>query len=430
VKRTCRLFIGAGLLTYLWIALFSLVYRVTGVRATDYVGQIGPDVEAQLAYIRDALHAPNSVALRQPSSVWVVFAHTLYGFALVNTVLLDPENKARRADAVRELEWILERLTLPQARQGFAHTQVPYGVFYLGERNLTLAGLMLIDPHPDPDYEREYHRTSRLLYDAFVASPSAHLDTFPGHAWPADNVPALYSLVVHDRLYGTDYGRAAARWVERMAATLDPDTGLMASKIDYGSGEPLDVPRGCGTSFTFAFLPDIAPDFARTQYAAYRRHFFKTTLGFAGIREYPANRGRRADTDSGSILLQVGAAATGIGIAATKAVGDDAAFESIVRLAEIIGLPVRYRGRKSYLLGQLLVGDELQAWSKTITPWSTVPTGGSVRPDPKWPPLESVSLAYFYGIAGLTGGVLFLLTASTVRRIRCRRDSRGTARGE
>jgi hypothetical protein len=190
-----RLLLGASLLAYLWVALFGLVFRVTGVRAADYRGQVGPDVEAQLAFIRDTLHAPGSAALRQPNSVWTVFAHTLYGFTLVHTVLQEPDNQARRAGAIRELEWILEQLERPEAMQDFADTQVPHDVFYLGERNLTLAGLMLIGPDPNPDYEREYHHASRLLYEAFMASPSAHLDTFPGHAWPANNVPALYSLV-------------------------------------------------------------------------------------------------------------------------------------------------------------------------------------------------------------------------------------------
>ena len=64
-------------------------------------------------------------------------------------------------------------------------------------------------------------------------------------------------------------------------------------------------------AFTFAFLPDFSPQFAASQYAAYRQQFFKTTLGFIGIREYPPGRGRGADIDSGPIFLEVGAAATG-----------------------------------------------------------------------------------------------------------------------
>lgn len=106
-----------------------------------------------------------------------------------------------------------------------------------------------------------------------------------------------------------------------MAATLDPGTGLMISRVDYASGDVLDLPRGCALSLTFAFLPDFAPDFAQNQYAAYRQHFFKTTLGFAGIREYPPDRQRGADSDSGVIFREVGAAATGIGIAGTRAMG-------------------------------------------------------------------------------------------------------------
>jgi hypothetical protein len=205
-----------------------------------------------------------------------------------------------------------------------------------------------------------------------------------------------------------------------MAATLDPETGLMVAKVDCGTGEAVNVPRGCGLSFTLAFLPDFAPQFARTQYAAYRQHFFKPTLGFAGIREYPAGRGRGADIDSGPIVLDVGAGATGLGIPAARAMGDDSTFESLVRLAEIIGFPVQLRGQKSYLLGQLLIGDVIQVWGKTITPWTTTPTGEHIASSSEWPPAESISLVPFYGIASLAGSILSLSTVSLCHRIRHR----------
>ena len=398
-----KLALSALLLLYLWVALLSLVVRVSRIQAADYQGRVGPDVDAQLTYIQARLRQLDNEALGQLGPVRAVFVHTLYGFSVVNTILLDPDNPARRAEAVRELEWVLERLWDPAITAGYSPTQVPYGVFYLGQRNLILAGLRLIDPTPDPADEQAFHDTSRQLYEAFMASPSAHLETWPGGTWPADNVAALYSLVLHDRLYGTTYRAAADRWVEVMTATRDPATGLMMSRVDYATGEMLDLPRGCALSFTFAFLPDFAPDFARIQYEAYRHYFFKTTLGFAGIREYPPDRQRGADSDSGLIFREVGAAATGIGIAGTKAMGDMATFESIVQLSEIIGLPVHRNGQKSYLLGQLLIGDIFQVWGKTITPWKISNDKVSL---PAWSPLPSASLSYFYGIAAIVGAIL------------------------
>ncbi len=412
-----RVLLAACVLLYLWTALGSLVFRVTSVQLENYDGQIGPDVEAQLAFIRTVLHEHETLAQEQPLPDWVVFVHTFYGFSLVNTVLLDPDSQPRRADAVAELEWVLERLNIPEAKGSYPHTQVPHGVLYLGERNLTLAGLALIDPALDAEREQEFHHTSRLLYKAFMDSPSANLDTYPGHCWPTDNVPALYSLLVHDRLYGTNYSQAAARWVEMMQALLDPDTGLMPAKIDYHTARVLNVPRGCALSFTFIFLPDLDPRFAETQYAAYRQHYLKSTLGFAGLREYPPGIGRRADVDSGPIIREVGAAATGIGIGAAKAMGDAGTFESIVQLSEIIGLPVQRGGQKSYLLGRLPIGDIIQVWGKTITPWSPSPAKDQASENP-WPAIGSISLTPFYGIACLVGGLLLLFSVALIRRIR------------
>ena len=90
--------------------------------------------------------------------------------------------------------------------------------------------------------------------------------------------------------------------------------------------------------------------------------------------------------------------------------GDDAMFESILQLSEIIGLPVQWGGQKTYLFGQLLVGDEFQVWGKTITPWNV-----SGRPDdtmPRWPPIRSISQVYFYAIVVMAGSILVWLTKS------------------
>lgn len=405
IWRTWRKALFKGeVLGYLWIALVILVVRVSKIEAEDYQGRIGPDVEAQLAFIGEALHGGIGTDWR------TMLSHTFYGFSLVNTVLLDPENHARRSAAIEELKWILEQLEDPSLADHYLDTQVPHGVYLLGERNLTLGGLMLIDPDPDAGLAEEFDEISQILYQAFMSSPTANLETYPGATFPVDNLPALYALAIHDALYDTNYEAAISSWVDWMEANLDPQTGLMPSRIDYHTGAILGVPRGCALSLSFAFLPELAPEFAERQYTLYREQFFKTTWGFAGMREYPPGISRQADVDSGPIIMDVGAAATGIGIVAAKAMDDSTTFENILQLAEIIGFPSERGGQKSYLLGVLLIGDIIQVWGKTHTPW--LKSG-----DFEWTPIESYSLSSFYWIALITGGALFFFSSRLVRRI-------------
>jgi hypothetical protein len=133
----------AALLLFLWFALFSLVLRVSAIQAADYQGRVGPDVAAQLAFIRTRLRRLDGPAIEQLGPVKAVFVHTFYAFSLVNTVLLDPENQVRRSEAIEELKWVLERLRDPAVKQGFSATQVSDAVFYLGERNLTQSAFSL-----------------------------------------------------------------------------------------------------------------------------------------------------------------------------------------------------------------------------------------------------------------------------------------------
>jgi len=59
---------------------------------------------------------------------------------------------------------------------------------------------------------KEFHENSRSLAEAFLASPTAHLDSYPQHCWPADNVTALASVLLHDELFDTQFLAAFDHW--------------------------------------------------------------------------------------------------------------------------------------------------------------------------------------------------------------------------
>jgi len=62
--------------------------------------------------------------------------------------------------------------------------------------------------------------------------------------------------------------------------------------------------------------------------------------------------------------------ASGVGLAAARANGDEEIFGRLVQLSEVVGAPITTGAGKLFLLGNMVVGDAFLAWGKTVTPWT------------------------------------------------------------
>ncbi len=266
-------------------------------------------VTQQLAALRVAFRERGAAANMQrffPEGA--CFALTLYGLSWANLAKSSPD-PALHAAAVREIEWALREQEKPYVIASFHPTEVPMGVFYLGQTNLLLGQyLEILNPATRPPALVErFHKQSAALRDAFVASPTHHLQTYPGDAWPADNVTALASLLLHDELFATHYRDAYDSWKAFTTAHADPATSMTPGMINVTLGTPAQPARGCGNSWGLALLARYDPAYARGQYAFYKKHFAIDRLGFRMFREYPAGHAGVADVDSGPIVWGAGA---------------------------------------------------------------------------------------------------------------------------
>jgi hypothetical protein len=251
----------------------------------------------------------------------------------------------------------------------FVDTQVRLGVFYLGQRNLLLGRyleLLPLNQRPAGLVE-EFHTNAEVLAAAFLASPTHHLDSYPDMCWPADNVTALASLLLHDRLYGTAYRQAYDAWKTWTLRHADPATGLPAGMLDSRSGQLKEPSRGCANSWNLALLLADDPAFAIAQYQLYKRSFEIRRLGFHMFREYPASSAIKGNIDSGPIIWGAGTVTSGVGLGTALAFGDEALAADIHALATMFGWPraVRVHGAcaRNFLWGALPVGDAFLSWS-------------------------------------------------------------------
>lgn len=428
-SRTPGLVLGLGILLVLaWLLLRGAALSLTAL--PEAPGERLRVVGGQLAFLEQALRQGG--AARDMQRVFpegASFILTLYGLAAANTAEQLPEGVGRET-IISELRWAAAELDQPYVVKPFSDTQVRRGVFWLGQRNMLLARLLALTPEGRRPAElvREFHENSTALAAAFLASPTRHLDSYPGMCWPADNVTALTSLLIHDRLYGTDHSRAYHGWQAWTLAHADPPTGLPAGKLDQQTGALHEPARGCANSWIIGLLGREDPAFARELYRKYMIHFGICRLGFHMLREYPAGRAAEADVDSGPIVWGAGITATGAGLAAARAVGDFAMAGDIANLAAVFGYP-RWRrvdGRmvRDYLFGQLPMGDAFLAWGMSLpAPAKAIAAERSV-----WRKL--VDRWGYYGIVILLVVLMGLRAYFALRHYRKKRTPKGDGKSE
>ncbi len=356
----------------IFVFLIIFIYRSFGT-LPENSAQHKKVVTESLNFLKHSLRENNGAQkMQELFPEGSCFTITLYGLAWTNISRKFPGDNNLRTKALEESIWAFNQYNKPYVNDVFQDTQVENGVFWLGQKNLLLGQILEIIPIDDRPvkYVKEFHNNSKNLTEAFLKSPTHHLDSYPYLCWTADNVTALKSLFIHDKLYNSNYKKAYFAWKKWTQNNLDPDSGMFAGHLISQTGELLQPSRGCANSWILSLLPDMDPEFARKQYKQYRKKFMINRLGFNMLREYPKGIDKPADVDSGPIIWGAGVTATGVGLGASFANGDMETASDINNLSNTLGFPDYYEvngeNRKKYLYGFLPVGDGFLTWGYTL----------------------------------------------------------------
>jgi hypothetical protein len=302
-----------------------------------------------------------------------LFCNSLYGFGLVSLALARENNPEFKSRVLQQLEWLLQRVEKLEQRHPFnlnSKLKPSGGIIIAGHGNLLRAGYALLGG-TDKNILATFDSRSKEIYDSFITGKTAFPECYEGHTWAQDSVYALESLRLHDSLCGTAYSTACERWVSSIEKHVDPTTGLMVAQIDPVTDTNIEGPRGCALAWGLSYMPAFAPDFSKSQYESFRTNWFVPFLGCIGIHEW--NRGIATPTNfhAGPVIFGLGAAASGIGIAATRANNDYVSWNKLLRSLEFLGIPtINCAREKSYFFNLTLLSDVVAFWGKTIRPWS------------------------------------------------------------
>ncbi|HYW14112.1 MAG TPA: hypothetical protein VE871_19260 [Longimicrobium sp.] len=354
---------------------------------------------AQLAHLGPGLEA-RANAMEEIFPEGRVFTLVLYGLAWVDVGRGTPD-AALRARALAEARGALALAEAPASRIGYGPAGgLPHGMFYEGWTAHLRAGTLHLGGGAarDPAFRGACDR----LDAAFRRGPGPFLDTYPEMAWPADNAAGAAALASCGTLLHPRYMQTARAWLQAALREADPATGL----LPHDAGLP--NPRGESVALMIRFVHEIDPAVAAAQYTGMERTFATRFAGLLpAVREYPHGvPGSGGDIDSGPVILGVSAPASVVGIAAARMTGHPRAAADLRAGPEVLGMPLQWRGRRSYAFGQLPVGDAFLAWVSVVRPWN-VPEAAPVAATP----YAGWRVAWF----GLWGLVLLLSLAGLAR---------------
>jgi hypothetical protein len=263
-----------------------------------------------------------------------IFPYALPALAYAHLAIADPAKKDHaRAQMVKLIDLAIPSVAREIQAPGGDLLRLPdyqEQATYLATLNLVLGAFELSTG--DDRYARLHDLLSKLLDAALRGQKGGPIRSYPSDSWNFDTIVALASLDVHDRLRKTmqasELVKAHLLWIDQRGT--DRDTELPYSAGWNGSGKMPSPPRGCDLSFRVCLMAQFAGAEARTLYARYVARNWVDQGVFSGFSEWPRGGSREVpDVDSGPVFMGIGATASGVGLGAAIAMGDEVRLQRL-----------------------------------------------------------------------------------------------------
>jgi hypothetical protein len=253
-----------------------------------------------------------------------LYPYLFPSLAYVNVAAADPSQRVHAREQVGKLLDLALASTRREVKQPLAELEN-----YRGEGTWLGGALVMMGCWRylggDDRYEDKHKRLTHVLAKAVREEDFGVIDSYPGSSWPFDTLMVSLGLALRDHQTGRATHRELIRkhldWIDVNAT--DPNSKLPVFLIDAERNFHRDVPRGSDLSPRVALMAQLDPDRAHTLYERYTERFWisRPILG-SGFAEWEGGLDGTGDVDSGVVFNGLGMAATGMGLAATRAAGD------------------------------------------------------------------------------------------------------------
>jgi hypothetical protein len=297
-----------------------------------------------------------------------VFIHALYGLSWCELALADSSHDKHLKDkAISEALYAFDQINSEKAASNFQIELIPEnGIFYCGWRNYLLSKILSVDQtfKRHEVYQEMFRIQSQDIIQALEKSKSPYLESYNGHAWPADMFVAMASLSNYDKIYKPRFQLDIKSWLQLVKKKLDPATQLIPHKVDSKTRSTIEGARGCSIGLSLRMLAEIDTAFGREQYNLVKTNFITTRFGLPAVREYPQGQLGIGDIDSGPVILGVGFSATIVMIGTMSMYDNKVLADQQYKTIHAFGFATQNQQEKKYLFGALPMADAFIAWGR------------------------------------------------------------------
>ena len=347
----------------------------------SYNSDSNKSVIQQLNYLNNQLHKGADLKMQGIFPEGYVYMNALYGLTWCEIALQNQQNIIQNKLAVKEALFALNNLQSDRAQRNFSKELKPqFGIFYQGWVNYLRGKILLLEANgaSDTSVKNNFLFACSSINSILSNSKTPFLESYPGASWPADMMPAIISLSIHDKLFPPKYQATSNWFINEIKKRIVINTELIPHRVDSNTGSTIENARGSSEGISLRLLAEIDTSLALELYKNYKIQFAGHVIGLAIIREFQSSSKGSGDIDSGPVIFGAGSAATIVGIAASRALGDNQAANELSAAVETIGISFSYGNQKSILFGRMPIADAFIAWSNStpsyINPNSSLPT--------------------------------------------------------
>lgn len=291
---------------------------------------------------------------------WELLSHTFYWYSLTSIALEDNTSDEFKKFSIEELQFILEYINT-KWKKNFINkdTNIPLWIIYQGHKNQILASLVLLW---EDEYLEELYKQSEFIAWYYANTLDTNLETYAWRSWYVDNVNAIYSLFLTDKIrliHWEDklYDVIIDNWLKDMNKNKW-EYGLILSESTWPQLEK-NQSRWPAMSWSLVYLYELDKEIFDEQYKLYKKYFLSTLWLVYDIPDWQEVIN---SVSAWPVLLWYSSSASVLSLWIFKKTGDEELFYKSLKALDM----AFFFNWEEYIFWNSTLIDALMLWGTTI----------------------------------------------------------------